>query len=525
MRTRSQFKFPKIDFDKEAEKANMLGRKRRNLKEFKKESQKKKNPKEEKKTSKSNESKKDKTKKNEEKKTLDLEKVVKEAKPKLDALASQLAANSSSPIMTIDPKDLLNEEALKKFDYELNFPPILIGRQNSNLSNISPVDTIPINVPVSPPIPIMVKREGYKDPVPQNLGSGLENLGNTCFVNSVLQCLLYLNKLLTICGFTEHEEDMGAFWDSSHQIKMKNPKTPCFVCLFRNLFRITKINKETAVAPKKIIKNLTNMTSNFERGVQGDAHEFLLYFILALEMSCDLKSPSSENNQKRPLTRNYYSKAIKGELSLNEPSVPKKNYIDKIFQGEMISSITCGKCKNISTCKENFIDISLDVMDSNNIYSSFAKYCEIEQLEGENQYYCEICKEKRDSVKQLLFRKFPKILILHLKRFDNKQRKITKKIDFEREINLKDFYYHPEGKERRKYIFRLKAVLLHQGNSIYSGHYFSYVNVTGQEDWYCFNDTIVKRIDPSLVYDSKPYILFYEKLDKETEKNEILNVK
>mgnify|MGYP003302141060 CR=1 FL=1 len=89
---------------------------------------------------------------------------------------------------------------------------------------------------------------------------------------------------------------------------------------------------------------------------------------------------------------------MKGELPLkDDTSAPKKNYIDKIFQGEMISTVTCGKCNNVSICKENFIDISLDVNDCDTIYASFAKYCEIEKLDGDNKYYCSVCKKKTDS--------------------------------------------------------------------------------------------------------------------------------
>ena len=55
------------------------------------------------------------------------------------------------------------------------------------------------------------------------------------------------------------------------------------------------------------------------------------------------------------------------------------------------------------------------------------------------------------------------------------------------------------------------AVLIHVGNSIYSGHYYCYVKVSNNE-WYCFNDDSVKKVEESEVLKQSPYLLFYEKV-------------
>jgi hypothetical protein len=103
----------------------------------------------------------------------------------------------------------------------------------------------------------------------------------------------------------------------------------------------------------------------------------------------------------------------------------------------------------------------------------------------------------------------PRILIVHLKRFDNNQKKIKKFIKYDKEIDLSKF--RENKKKNEKYAYRLSSVLVHQGNSIYSGHYYCYVRVS-DSNWYCFNDHSVLKAEESEVLKQSPYLLLYEKV-------------
>ncbi len=65
------------------------------------------------------------------------------------------------------------------------------------------------------------------------------------------------------------------------------------------------------------------------------------------------------------------------------------------------------------------------------------------------------------------------------------------------------------GNEKAKY--RLCSVLVHQGSSISSGHYYCYVRAS-DNNWYMFNDASVNKVKEADVLEETPYLLIYEKI-------------
>ena len=211
------------------------------------------------------------------------------------------------------------------------------------------------------------------------VGSGLKNVGNTCYINSVLQCLLYIPPLKNFLDYTEH----------SYHCHIKGL---CFICEYCKLSKQTQANKgvSSGIIPYNILKNISYIASNFTLGSQEDAHEFLLYFITCLEIS--YMKYSNQILRKR-----------------NDDQVTKLlpngyNIIQGIFGGKIISSVTCGRCKTVSSKIDNFSDISLDIANNDNLLTCFDNFCEVEKLTGDNKYYCEKCKRKCNAQKQFLFK-------------------------------------------------------------------------------------------------------------------------
>ncbi len=95
-----------------------------------------------------------------------------------------------------------------------------------------------------------------------------------------------------------------------------------------------------------------------------------------------------------------------------------------------------------------------------------------------------------------------------MKRFDNSQKKIRKFIKYDKKINLNKYQVLNSNKNNK---YKLSSVLIHNGGSIYSGHYYCYVRVS-RDEWYLFNDHMVKKVNESEVLKQMPYLLFYERI-------------
>ena len=103
----------------------------------------------------------------------------------------------------------------------------------------------------------------------------------------------------------------------------------------------------------------------------------------------------------------------------------------------------------------------------------------------------------------------PKILIIHLKRFNN-NRKINTLINFPLENLSLDNYINKLKKGNNKY--DLFGVINHYGNLSY-GHYTAFCKNYHDNNWYQYDDRIVKRIEndslKEIIVNQNAYVLFY----------------
>ena len=167
-----------------------------------------------------------------------------------------------------------------------------------------------------------------------------------------------------------------------------------------------------------------------------------------------------------------------------------------------------------------------------------------EFLDGENGYCCEACKRKCRAKKQFRIAEAPRVLTIHLKRFSfstggsfgGTSGKISSHVQFEASrFDLAPFTV--QGAAQGPLDYRLFAVLVHEGSSTSSGHYYAYArslanggglangssngaNGNGhgssggsEGGWHQFNDSNVRRVSEKEVRDAAAYILLYEKID------------
>ncbi|KAI7840976.1 hypothetical protein COHA_005205 [Chlorella ohadii] len=180
--------------------------------------------------------------------------------------------------------------------------------------------------------------------------------------------------------------------------------------------------------------------------------------------------------------------------------------VNKLFEGHTINYIECINVDYKSTRREPFMDVQLDVKNCKDIYASFDKYCEVEVLEGDNQYNAEQ-HGMQDARKGILFEGFPPVLQLQLKRFEydfmkDMMVKVNDRYEFHDTIDLDregGKYLSASADRAVRNTYKLLAVLVHSGG-VHGGHYFAYVRPDGKQ-WLKFDDERVEKADDQKAID------------------------
>ncbi|KAI5454824.1 hypothetical protein NCC49_002107 [Naganishia albida] len=311
--------------------------------------------------------------------------------------------------------------------------------------------------------PRPVKVTWPTEPVYERHAKGLQNLGNTCFANSILQVMMYTPPVLHYLSGQGH--------DSSSCVLSK---VFCFTCELQKVKRNLWSASGQSWAPKEIMRSIKKICPTMKQFRQEDAHEFFRYGI--------------------DLLHNEALKIAKAT---------ETSWIHKVWGGRLRSRINCHECGNNSDTYDAFLDLSLDLdRSTESVKEALAKFVQKDQLSGKNKYKCEKCNKLVNATKQMQIVKAPEVLSLHLKRFTPTGRKITSTIRYTGNLNLQPYM----DEQASSPAYELYAVTVHQGSGPHIGHYYSYVkNKNGK--WFEANDESVSvaqaRVFPAA------YILHY----------------
>jgi ubiquitin C-terminal hydrolase len=307
------------------------------------------------------------------------------------------------------------------------------------------------------------------------VGCGLTNLGNTCYMSSVLQCLTHTAPLQQRLLAKEHSNSCRT---SAHGF--------CVLCwLEEHVSKAVEPKPPPCISPSQLYQNIRGIAPSFRKGRQEDAHEFLRRLIDAMQ-KC-------------------YSK--------DQAKLDPRPYPFRLFQGKLRSRITCLQCEHCSDTFDAMEDLSLEIRKDTDVVAALRSFCTKEYLKGDDQYKCEKCNTLVGASKQIQLYDVPEVMTLQLKRFDFVSLlggKISKHIGFQETLNLAEFVGEdamPQSQKVRA-TFRLYGVLVHAGNTTQYGHYYCYVkDRTGI--WYKMDDSSVMRVQWQTVQQDTAYMLFY----------------
>ncbi|KAG8218543.1 cysteine proteinase [Butyriboletus roseoflavus] len=305
-------------------------------------------------------------------------------------------------------------------------------------------------------------------PPGHGVGSGFHNTGNTCFLNSALQCLLHTPPLLRLLHAHSKADPCrakGGF---------------CMACNLRQVM-VDSYHKPHSFTPYQITSKLQFIAKHMRKGRQEDSHEFLRYAIDALQKSC-----------------------LAGYSQKVEPDLAETTWVHRIFGGRLRSRVTCRECNYNSDTFDGMLDISLDIYGSSTLKDAFKKFVAVDYLRGSDKYKCEKCKKAVVAEKRFTVHDAPAVLTIHLKRFSPLGRKVGHYVHYDERLMLQPAM--SEGQHGPSY--SLFGIICHAGGGPNSGHYFAYVKAANGR-WYEMNDDAVSPHYGTPVGMKNAYILFY----------------
>ncbi|CAN6455672.1 unnamed protein product [Victoria cruziana] len=317
---------------------------------------------------------------------------------------------------------------------------------------------------------------------------GLRNLGNSCYLNSVVQCLTYTPPLANFCLGNRH----SSICELSDVIK----KYECPFCLLEKRI-VRSLSIESALdVPVKIQTSIEIFAKHFRIGRQEDAHEFLRYMIDACHNTC-LKLLKPKNG--------VVCQSV--QANGNSEKVEPNTIVKEIFGGVLQSQVKCLSCNSESNKMDDIMDISLDLFQCSSLKEALQLFFQPEILDGSNKYSCEKCKKLSSARKQMSIFRAPNVLVIQLKRFEGVHGlKIDRPIAFGEELALAAHMCKQAQDPQPEY--SLFGSIVHSGYSPESGHYYAYVkDASGR--WYCCNDAHVTLATVEEVLSEKVYILFF----------------
>ncbi|NXD12530.1 UBP40 hydrolase, partial [Nothocercus nigrocapillus] len=286
------------------------------------------------------------------------------------------------------------------------------------------------------------KHRDAEPPAPREFTnlSGIKNQGGTCYLNSLLQTLLFTPEFREAL-FSLGPEELGSLDDCSKP----HAKVRIIPLQLQRLFaQLLLLDQQAA--------STTDLTESFgwksnEEMRQHDVQELNRILFSALETS--LVGTSGHD------------------------------IINRLYHGIVVNQIVCKECKNVSERQEDFLDLTVAVKGVAGLEDAlWNMYVEEEYFENDNLYRCGACDKLVEASKSAKLRKLPPFLTISLLRFNFdfekcERYKETSCYTFPNQINLRPFCEQAELDDS-EYMYELFSVIIHKGGC-YGGHYHVYI--------------------------------------------------
>ncbi|KAL1732376.1 hypothetical protein EV714DRAFT_207029 [Schizophyllum commune] len=315
---------------------------------------------------------------------------------------------------------------------------------------------------------------------------GLLNLGQTCFMNVVLQSFVHNPLLRNYFLGDMHDRRICAIAD-------------CTSCEMDSLFSEIYSDEPSPYGPIGFLVTTWRGSAELAGYAQQDAHEFFISTLNQIHAS----SPGASPSNKCPCI------------------------VHRTFAGQLQSEVRCGRCGNVTLTVDPMFDVSLELRGAgeNTLFDCLRRFTHPEKL-WTKEYSCERCgKNGQEASKRMSIRRLPPVLSFQFKRFEQNMadkgavRKIEASVRFPATLDMSPYTTRAmrqnagDGPTRLPdppgtYVYDLFAVINHEGQ-MNNGHYTNFARY-GRE-WYRFDDDKVTNTSLATVLASAAYMCFYVK--------------
>ncbi|CAG9535145.1 unnamed protein product [Cercopithifilaria johnstoni] len=312
------------------------------------------------------------------------------------------------------------------------------------------------------------------NPDGRNIGVGLCNYSNDCFLNAVLQIILHCIPFARYLG--EHLPLFSCVKD-------------CVACGLARFIRYSMSSRQP-FKPAWISFILEKAFPSHLFGAQEDAHEALNHILDALDSEAQNGTSSSDRNPNNPL---------------DGPRFPTP--VEQLFAGTLRNQVQCSTCSAILINYERFRELNLGIKKP-----SYDRRITLEDLlddyfgnEVLTSFNCKKCKRSTQIQRSSRILRAPNLLLIQIKRFNSFGGKIGVHVNFNLRMNL-ERYVH---RAAEAHFYELTGIVQHTGNAVEHGHYIAVVRGFDGRSYYLFDDEQRHRVSLSELHNTQAYMLLY----------------
>ncbi|CAK1354346.1 unnamed protein product [Cercospora beticola] len=370
--------------------------------------------------------------------------------------------------------------------------------------------------------------------------TGIQNFGNTCYMNATLQALSATTPLTIMMLDDQYKRLVQKDnWKGSRGLLPE---------IYANTVRSLWARDVDYIKPTTLLTFCGRLNSTFkDPNQQQDAQEFFSFIVDCLHEDFNAvwsKNPLRVLTDQEEAKRERMPALVVAKTEWGRYVHRENSFLTSLFYGQHSSRLRCSHCNFTSTTYEAWALLQVEIPDARDaqLQDCLRAHFRDELLDKENQWSCPKCKTPRRAAKKLTMTRAPPFLVVALKRFKSNargdQRKLRTAVRFPLTgLDMEEFILpQPSPQEAQEiarnygqdalkvedsltppYVYDAYAVVRHLGDSTRSGHYTALVRDKARSCWRHFNDTRYQDFQPEnmrpdqALDNEQAYLLFYQR--------------